>query len=168
MNQKIRKFTFAQFLEKFPSIELPVIISEDSHHVFSENNKPFPLQMIHQFLAPFEPNVEDELTEFVPCFSLPDTPELHVLVYWKASLMNYEYILTSFTRKGDLIDRKVIAGSMFHDGKMVRSVATIDEDWMIHVIGGVSTGEKNYDPTSSQKVEMELLPDGRILKDVKW
>ena len=92
--------------------------------------------MIEQYITPIETEEEDEYTEYVPCFSIPETHEFFAVVYWKGALMNYQYILATFSKKGELIDRRVIGGT-FSDGEMlVKSVVTIEDDWIIYVVSG--------------------------------
>lgn len=164
MNKKQQppRIDFNQFVGKFPEVPLPVTLAEDSHHHFSKLNEPLPLLMVQQFLSPHEDEI-DELTEFVPCLSIPQTYDFHAIIYWRASLMNYQYTLATFTKKGDLIDKKVIAGT-FSDGKMlINSVATLDEDWVIYVASGKSQ-DGVFEPTQSTAYQLELLPEGIIIK----
>ena len=76
----------------------------------------------------------------------------------------YDYILASYDKNGVLINRKVIAG-LRSDGQSVkRSVATIDEDWIINIIvGEQDQQEELYDPLKSQPMAMELMGTGEII-----
>ena len=163
MNPKSTSVQFDHFLEKFPELDLPITLGEETHHHFSNQNDPLPGLMIEQFLAPLESNV-DEFTEFIACFRFIDTKNFHALVYWKAGLMDYTYTLVTFTTKGLVIDKRVIAGT-FSDGKVLtQSVATIDEDWGILIASGQSSSNENeYDASSSTAYNLELLPDGKIV-----
>ena len=78
--------------------------------------------------------------------------------------MNYQYVLVTFTKKGILIDKRVIAGT-FSDGEVLtQSVATIDEDWAIQVVSGQGKAdETRYNASSSTAYQLELLPEGRII-----
>ena len=38
--KKLGKVSFKGFLAKFPVVELPVTLGNDSHHIFSKNNTP--------------------------------------------------------------------------------------------------------------------------------
>lgn len=156
--------SFQQFLNYFPEIDPPIILTEEAAHVFSSQNEPFHPQSIRQFIAPFHVNEIDELTEFVPCLKVPGTHGFHAVIYWKAGLLNYEFILMTFTEKGDIIDRRVIAGT-FSDGRtLTTSVATIEEDWIIHVVTGQSASDElhAYAASNSKAFNLELLPDGKI------
>ena len=152
-----------QFLAAFPKIQLPVTLTPDLIHVFSQNNDPLPQSLAENFLLPLGEEA-DEFTEFVPCFSLPDTEGFHAVVYWKASLMHYSYILLTLDKNGALIDRAVLSGTFADKNALVQSVATIEEDWDIVVMSGKASVEAEYDATSSKMTTMELLPDGRYFK----
>jgi hypothetical protein len=160
--KNIPRVSFGQFIEKFPEIKLPVILAEDSHHSFSKHNEPLPGLMVEQFIQPLETEPTDEFTEFVPCLRLPETYDFHAIVYWRAGLMNYQYTLATFTKKGELIDKRVIAGT-FSDGKvLITSVATLDEDWIIYIASGQSK-EGLFDASNSTTSQLELLPEGNII-----
>ncbi|MCK6693309.1 MAG: hypothetical protein L6Q97_14580 [Thermoanaerobaculia bacterium] len=161
----MQHYTFADFLAKFPPVPMPVTLGEDTHHVFSTENEPLPDGMIVQFIHPTEQTVaDDEFTEYVPCFALEDTERFLALVWWKASLLNYEYVLATFTPKGELIERRVIAQTqVLSTGRIRRSVATIDEDWVIFIAEGESAdAEDHFDPTTSRTYDIEILADGTI------
>ena len=158
-----KKLTFPDFLERFPIIELPIILGENTHHEFSRNNQPLSNEMIHRFIDPIEGS-SNEFTEYVAGFRVPKTDDFYAIVYWKADLMNYQYIITTFDKKGELIDRAVIAGIYMQDGIMTQSVATLEPDWTIYIVSGqLKTNTPNYDPSSSRVFELELLPDGKII-----
>ena len=162
---KKRLVSFSHFLEKFPQVDLPVTLTSDSSRHFSQLNDPFPALMVQQFILPYDPVPEDEFTEYVPCLKIPGTVGFKALVYWKASLLNYGYTLITFTEKGEFIDKKGIAGTKVEGDALALSVATIDEDWVIHIVGGVSSvTNQNYDPSKSQSFQLELLPTGKIIQ----
>ncbi len=156
---------FSEFVNKFPAIDLPITITMDSSRHFSQQNDPFPPLMIQQFILPYDIGEVDEYTEYVPCLRIKGTKGMQALLYWKAGLMTYDFILITFTDKGAFIDNKVIAGTKVEGNSLVMAVATIDEDWVIHVVGGVSEATStNYSPSNSQSFELELLPSGHIEK----
>lgn len=167
MNKPAR-IKFSHFIEKFPVVDLPVTLTNESAHHFSQQNDPFPALMIRQYLLPFERNVApnaDEFLEYVPCLQIPNTVGFKAVVYWKAELLTYDYVLMTFTDKGDFIDKKEIAGTKVDGDALAMVVATIDEDWVIHVVGGVnSVANQEYDPSNSQSFQLELLPTGEIIK----
>ncbi len=161
---KIKKVTLSKFLSKFPKIVLPITLAEESHLHFSASNPPLPQEHIHQYIHAIEQSEFDEFTEFIPCLRIPKTDDFHAIIYWRAGLLDYEYTLATFTKKGQLIDKKVIAGTKIHEGMLVRSVATIDDDWMIYiVIGSTDVDEKESKPSNSRSLNMELLATGEII-----
>lgn len=161
---QIPKPEFIKLLSFFPTVELPVTLDEESMHIFQRENDVFPEEMIKligNYLDTAEP---DELTEYVPCFQLKETGEFTAIVFWKASLMNFEFILTTFNSKGRVIQQATIGG-MKSDGKSVLySVATIDPDWIIHIIEGTrKADETEYHPKESRAYNMEVLGTGEII-----
>ena len=107
---------------------------------------------------------EEDMTEYIACNIIPDTKDYHAVVYWKGSLLTYEFILSSYTKSGVLIDKKVIAGLRSDGENVQRSVATIAEDLSIQiVVGELSASDKLYDPTKSQSMSMDLLTNGNIV-----
>ena len=151
------------FLEQFPEVKLPITLTDESSRIFSQTNEPFPQRMIDQYLIPLEADGVDEFTEFVPCFRIPETYDFHAVVYWMAQLMNYQYVMVTFTKDGLLIDKKVLAGT-FYDGKsLLTSVATIDEDWTMLIVSGQSDSDTTYDASGTRTQKLELLPEGQII-----
>lgn len=161
-----QKVDFKHFLEKFPEIELPITLGEESHHAFSQSNDPLPPFMIEQFIAPLEEDPIDELTEFVACFSIPATKKFHSIVYWKAGLLNYQYRLVNYDQKGNLVAEKVIAGTHAdEDGIITHSVATINKDWLIIIVSGQTNADPQAaaDATSSTANRWIIGTEGKIV-----
>ena len=161
MNKKA-KINFKDFLKKFPPVEMPVTISDEVSSEFSKRNDPLSMPLIQQFILSYEEDEPDDMTEYVPCFRIKGTKKMDAVVYWKAGLMTYEFVLMTFSPKGDLIDRRVIAGTKVENEVVVKSVATIDEDYNIFVVGGVNKDGNEYDPSDSQSVSLQLLQTGKI------
>ena len=157
------KPTFPDFVGKFPPVPMPITLGEESHHVFSLENKPLPIEMIEQFIQPTDPEaVDDEFTEYIPCLAIEDTEGFVALIWWKAALLNYEYVLATFTLKGELISRRVIGHTRVKDGRISRAVATIDEDWVVFIAEGESAEGELFDPTTSRSYDLEIMGDGEI------
>jgi|GEM_PF-99470 len=165
--QKNQIVSFKQFLETFPEVPLPIVLADVTHHEFCQSNEPLHQLMIEQHIGRVEGEASDELTEYVACFKIPETFDFHAIVYWKASLMNYQYVLATFEKTGMFIDKRVIAGT-YSDGKTVtKLVATIDEDWTIYIVAGQLEGSADvYDASSTTSFELELLTDGKIVNSV--
>jgi hypothetical protein len=158
--------TFAAFLKKFPEVKLHVSITEDTASEFGKENEPLNERMILDNILPIEGETEiDEMTEYVACFRLAGLKDIHAVVYWKASLLNYEYVLVTFEKNGKPITGQVIAGTTSNGKTIIRSVAKIDEDFTIYIVSGqVEGSDENYDATNSTAREIELLPDGRLVE----
>lgn len=160
-----RKLIFADFVAKFPPVAMPVTLGEDTHHTFSTENEPLNDELIVQFIHPTEAVANDDpYTEYVPCFAIDNTKEFIALVWWKAELMNYEYVLATFTARGELIDSQVIAQTKMEGEKIYRAVATISPDLEITIAEGFSSdADDHFDPESSKTRELEILPTGEIV-----
>jgi len=155
---------FKEFLSYFPPIQLPITLSSDLHLVFSKENKPLPQALTFEFLQQGEEG-EDEFTEYVPCFSLKVGEQFVPVVFWKAGLMSYEYILATFQRNGSFISSKVIAGTKSDGESMLKRIATIDEEALITVAEGTSPlDESQYEANQSQTFQFEIAETGDILQ----
>ena len=72
--------------------------------------------------------------------------------------------MATFTFKGELISKKVIAGTRVEDGKVYRAVATINEEHEITIGEGVSPdGNMLFDATSSKARFLEILINGEVV-----
>ena len=156
-----KKPSFSLFLDFFPEINPPLTVTNEAIKDISKNNKTFPEEFIAHYL--FEWNKDmDEFTEYVPCFSLPTEDNYYSVVYWKASLLSHEFILATIDKKTtELINQKVIAGTISDGLRVVECVAKIEEDKSIHIMIG-ATKTKDVDPLDSEAYYMEILPEGKI------
>jgi hypothetical protein len=134
--------TFPDFVAKFPPVSMPVTLGEDTHHAFSTENDPLTEAMIEAFISPIDgAALEDEFTEYVPCFAINDTEHF-------------------------IIDHQVIAQTKVGKGRVHRAVATITEDHEIMVAEGSSLdGNQVFDPTTSKMRNFEILNNGQIVRD---
>ncbi|MBX2873756.1 MAG: hypothetical protein KTR30_16695 [Saprospiraceae bacterium] len=161
---KTKKIDFVSFLEQFPLLEPPILLGEDSHHAFSKANLPLPAALVQTYLIPIDGEEPDENTEFIACFRLGGLKDIHAIVYWKASLLNYNYVLVTFDKAGNMIEKRVIAGTFYDGKKLTQSVATIDEDWMISIASGQTNSHSTgFSATESTAYQLELHPDGTII-----
>ena len=88
----------------------------------------------------------------------------HAIVLWKAGLLNYEYFIITFDKKGNLIEKKMVAGTQVKGDALLRTVTTIKEDWTIASVVGVVAANDDlaYDPATSLDSILELTQDGKI------
>lgn len=148
-------------LKHFPTIDPPITLSEEVTHKFSSQNPPLPQKLIAEIFARWDKF--DEFTELVPCLQLKSEGPYYAIIYWKGSLMSYEYILATVDEEGILINKKVIAGTISNGQTVKTSVASIDEDFCIYsMVGENPDGNTDYDPSHSSAYKFEILPDGNI------
>jgi hypothetical protein len=158
------KPNLSQFLDFFPPVELPVNLTDESIMVFSKENKAIPVLLQQEFIIKHDHTDSDEFTEYVPCFQIPETENFYAVVYWKAQLLTYEYHLVTFDKNGEFITGKVIGGTITNGNTIIKTVATIDEDWIIHIVSGEDdVRNPNYNPENSKAFTMELLATGDII-----
>jgi len=156
--------SFSQFLDFFPPVDLPINLTDETLMVFSKENKPLPSPFVAEYIMKHDNTEPDEFTEYVPCFRIPDTDNFQAVVYWKAQLLNYEFHIITFDNKGEFITGKVLGGTITNGDTVIKSVASIDKDWIITIV----TGEDDvhnliYNPEESKAYSMELLSTGDII-----
>jgi hypothetical protein len=154
---------FEDFLHYFPEVALPVTLTEESYQEHSAAIPPLPVAMIEHFLMS-DDEEDDGMTEYIPCFRLPDTHEYKALVFWRAGLLNYEYILQTYTIDGKgIIDNHVIAGTFVKGTEITQAVARIDPDKMIYTATGVLEEENEFVEASNNTISVvEIYENGTI------
>jgi len=161
---KIKDPIFEDFLECFPSIELPITITQESRFEFAKVNKPFPQSIIEKYVVPLEQEEIDEFTEFEPCLRFGDGQEFTGIIYWRGKMYAYDYILVTYDSKSNVVARKIIAGTRFDKEHVRESVANITEDYIISiVVGQKDQSDQEYNPDMSQSMTMEILSTGDII-----
>lgn len=156
--------TIEDLLSFFPKIDLPVSLTEESVEAFSKENKPLPPAILQEYIYKWEPVDEDDLTEYIPCLCLDRTEDYIALIYWKAGLLTYEYMLVTITDAGDLISKKVIASTVLDQDIVKKSAAVIDEDMIIHIVAGAAHSDtEDYNPAASEGFSMEIMEKGKII-----
>ncbi len=152
------------FLSFFPEVELPITLTDESIDHISAANDALPQGLIDMFIEKWEIIESDEFTEYVACFKLPKIDKINCVIYWKASLMRYEYVIVTFDEKGTLIARKPLCGTIVEDDIIKKSVASIDEEYIINIVAGVhNTSKADYDGSMSQSFAMEVIANGEIV-----
>lgn len=156
---------FDAFIDKFPEITLPITLTEADAMTFSSENPPLSEKQITDYILPMEDEDVDDLTEFIPCFRLARSKDFYCIVYWKAGFLNYQYKLVTLEKGGKVMDKKTLSGTVSDGNVIVQSVAQIDEDWSITIISGFAVSATNkFEPAESTTVELEILPDGRVIE----
>lgn len=164
MADKPLKVSFQGFLEKFPEVEFPITLGEDTHHAFSIKNDPIPARMVEEYIFPLEEDAVDDLTEFVACFRLPAQKEYQAIVYWKAGLLNYQYVLATFGKDEKLIDKRVIGGTFYDGDRLTQSVATIKEDGQVIIASGQGDPlEEHFEASGTTAYRVQIGTKGKIV-----
>lgn len=158
------KHSFQDFLKKFPPVELPVSLTNESHFIFSKENDVLPSSLVEEYIVANDEEV-DEFSEYIPCFRLPDQNNFHGIVYWKAGLLVYEYYLVTFDKNGKFITKQVIAGLKSNRESILQRLAVIDEELIISIAEGTQSDpqKNNYNPSATKAYHMEILSSGDII-----
>ncbi len=164
---KKKKISFTNFLSRFPEIDLPVTVTDETEREISTRHDPIPAAMVDEFLGTFFPSeFIDEFTEFVPCFKLKDTHKFHALIVWVAELTKKQFYLITFNEKGEALQSKIIGGMVMAGDKILRTAAHFDEDWLIHTVSGIEeTSEDASINKETISTVIELLSDGSIVQN---
>jgi hypothetical protein len=154
---------FEDFLKLFPPVELPLSITSDTQRMISEVQEPMSAAWMANFVL--DEGEIDEYTEFMPCFSIPNTDGFFAIIYWQASLEGNAYFVATFNKAGILIDHRLIAGSLYLEDGMTQLVCTIGADWSISRVEGKlgTKGEiiKNENP---EMTYLQVTLDGEIIE----
>jgi hypothetical protein len=155
--------TLDTFLAYFPIVEPSFTITEESIDHFRQNNEYLSEKAVRDWVIPIEGEEPDEFTEFFPCLRLPSSEAYDAIIYWKASVLKYEFILVTMDKKGKVISKKVIAGMVVEGDVLIKSVAHIDTDLIIHIVTGSFLGENDLDTDSNLPYSMEIMSSGEIV-----
>ncbi len=153
---------FAEYIEFFPIPELPFSLLPDITQIPS-GALPLPAVMLDAYIFPFEGDEVDEYTEYIPYGRIAGTKDFHALIYWKASVMQYEFILATYGSEGNLLSHAIIGGLRSDQEGILHSVAIINEDMSITIAEGLSLEEEeSLDISKTNTYQMAIKPDGYI------
>jgi hypothetical protein len=158
------KVNFTNYLGRFPEIELPVTLRDDSNHDF-EANPPLQDEMIEQYITRYEAVEMDDFTEYMACFQLPKSEKFQALVYWKAGLMNYDFVVATYGKDGNMIDKKAIAGIKVVGQDITRSIATINDDLSINIAEGMESNNGDFNADTTKARRFQILDNGLLEQD---
>lgn len=151
-------------LRYFPPVDLPVTLTFTSHEAFSRDHKPLPEMLTDYFLAGWEGEEPDEFTEYVPGFQFEGKQYLG-LVYWKAGLLNYRYVLVLLDKKGRFLERLVLAETLVEDRHVRQGVAMISADGEIFMVESESDAEGDLaTPAGSLTDRYRITEAGEIVR----
>lgn len=152
-------------MDRFIEAELPLTIGQDTVAAISKATKPLPPEMIDTYLLPLEDGQVNEFTEFIACYRL-STEAYDAIVYWRADLLQYHYAFVTLDPKtGEMIDRRVIAGTSYVDGELTQSSAAINEEMTIYVVSGQgSAADYDYKASGSTATRLQVAEGGKIME----
>lgn len=153
---------FAEFIGFFPELDLPLSLLPDVSQIPVD---PLPLPSVLQdaFILPFEADEVDDFTEFVPFGRLSGTKDFHAMIYWKAGLLRYEYILATYSMEGEPLSHAIVGGIRYEEEGTLHSVAMFHEDLQIVIAEGLADmALSGIDPAQTQTYQMAILPTGII------
>jgi hypothetical protein len=161
----MEKIDFQHFLEQFPELSLPFTLRTETYEELSAGLDPLHIAMIEQYIMD-EEEEDDAMTEYIACCRLPKHDNYEAIVYWRAGLLAYEYILKTYTKDGvGVIDSQVIAGTVVKDDIMVESIATIQDDRIIYIaIGASDVHTLDFDTSKNKVRHLEIFEDGTIVE----
>jgi hypothetical protein len=107
----------------------------------------------------------DEYTEYIPYGRISGAYDFYPLIYWKAGVMQYEFILAIYNHEGRVISQAIIGGLKSDDEGMLHSVAVIHPDLSITIAEGVATEEDDLDFNQTNTYQMMIQPSGEITYD---
>jgi hypothetical protein len=153
---------FAEFIEFFPPLELPLSLLPDISQIPVD---PLPLPGVLQetYILPFESDEIDEFTEYVPYGRLAGTKDYYAMIYWKAGVLRYEYILATYSTDGEPLSHAIVGGLRYEEEGILHSVAVIHEDMSITIAEGMAeTDDAGLNPEQTQTYQMAIMPGGII------
>ncbi len=152
------------FLKLFPVIAPPLTLTDESIFAFSKKNKLINQETALEVMSKLEPDFdEQEDREYVPCCALEVSDEFHTLIYWRASTLNYEYYVINLDKKGQLLDRRLIAGLIAQEGTVVRMYVSIDINLIFYIAAHAVDEQRVAQTEDAQTYSLEILPDGSII-----
>jgi hypothetical protein len=159
---RIMSLNFQNFVENLPLVEVPFTVSDELKDEILKNTNIVSVKLIDEFITKYEPVDPDDMTEYIPCFRVNVSDEFITIVYWKAMLLKYVFVLANYSLKGEMIDKKVIAGTVVIDDEIEQIVGTVNEQHEIFVANGKAKDKAEYVADSTKISQFEILDNGRI------
>lgn len=156
---------FADFLQFFPAIALPLNLSSDVARMLAHERDPLDEAWAVRFLLR-EGEWFDDYTEYMPCFQLPNTGHFYALIYWQADLLGNAFHLVTFEKTGEVIDRAVLASTRYEEKEVVQTVCTIQPNLTISQVQGridAHTGKRLALNQEDQAV-LQITSEGDIIE----
>lgn len=152
---------FNEFIDFFPVLDPPINLLPDIGEIPTAS-VPLPLILLESYILPIEGEETDDFTEYIPYGRIAGLKDIYALIYWKAGVMQYEFVLATFSGEGIPLSHAIIGGIRAEENGILHSVAVIHEDLTITIAEGVVTeeGAGNIDQTNTY--QMSIQPSGQI------
>jgi len=134
---KVPTASFTEFIDFFPLLKLPFSLLPDLEQIPADP-VPLPEILLAAYILPFEGDEVDEYTEYIPYGKIEGTKDYHALVYWKAGVLKYEFILATYQLDGQPTSHAIIGGIRYEEEGTIHSVAIIHEDFRITIAEGLA------------------------------
>ncbi|MDQ3016381.1 MAG: hypothetical protein M3R25_06665 [Bacteroidota bacterium] len=164
MNQDPTAY-FTEFIEFFPALELPLSLLPDIRRIPTDSI-PLPAILLEEYIYPIEGDEIDEYTEYIPYGRIEGMHPFEAVIYWKAGVMQYEFILATFTKQGLPISHAIIGGIRSDEDVILHSVAVIHEDLSITIAEAIAENEDANLARQSNTYQMSIDSSGIINYDL--
>jgi len=128
---------------------------------------PLPEILLEAYILPFEGDEVDEFTEYIPYGKIEGTKGYHAVIYWKASVMKYEFILATYSLDGQPTSHAIIGGVRYEEEGTIHSVAVVNENFQITIAEGLVEEDSDaVQPQETQSYFMSIQPTGEIVYEM--
>jgi len=162
---KIPAEQFAEFLGFFPLLITPFSLLPDLQQIPSDPI-PLPGALLDEFIIPFEGDETDDFTEYIPFGRIAGTKDFQAVIYWKAGVLRYEFILATYSMTGKPLYHAIVGGIRYEDEGTIHSVAVIHEDLRIIIAEGMSEQDDQVVSPETQTYQMAIKPSGEIMYEM--
>jgi hypothetical protein len=163
--KRIPTAQFSEFIEFFPPLTPPFSLLPDLQQIPSDP-VPLPGVLQDEFILPFEGDETDDFTEYIPYGRIEGTKDFFAVIYWKAGVLRYEFILATYTAEGTPLHHAIVGGIRYEDEGTIHSVAVIHEDMRITIAEGMSEKDDEIVSPETQTYLMAIKPSGEIMYDM--
>ena len=166
MNQ-VPQALFAEFIEFFPGLQTPFSLLPDLQQIPSDQI-PLPGVLLEAYILPFEADETDEYTEYIPYGRIEGIKSFHAVIYWKAGVLRYEFILATYSLDGHPMSHAIIGGTRYEEEGTIHSVAVIHDDLRITIAEGMADPDVQGTPLyeETQTYYMAIKPTGEIIYEL--
>ncbi len=156
---------FESFVEGLEELELPLVLSRELQADISRSKEPMPSDFVKQYLTELS-HSWDEFTELIPVGKISIKKEFTAIIFWKASLMNYEFIIYSFNKKGNVVDWETLASTSIEGDQIKEEVAIIEDDLLIFkAVSSLNAGEALVSNADESKRSTHMIKEnGKIVQ----